>query len=370
MLSIDRRHLPSRRAFALGGTIMLLFVLMVLLLAVRSYFIWSSLPATAPRGISLYGHDQATYTGMKIGIWVAPILGPLLALGLAWFVGWLVSLMFGKSDDAGNIGAGLIMVALLALFGYGTYIVIAAQKNPPAQQQAQAANTPFGAPRPAVQQPAPVPQANPQAFAPSPDTAPQQIPTAPSPTPRPSPRPPVQPPQSTFDSQPAIAEFQKPLDDAIADVVAKVDKLLPQLARPYPHEIRIVNERLTAIADLRTSAAALSKTLPSAADDLRSKLVAAGAPSFEAQSIAFRWAHTTYNATPRQFGADALVRLCDKATEEAEFLRDNIAKWTVDSKGEYKSKDISFKSKADSNRFFVRVEAERKDFIKDQLQGK
>jgi hypothetical protein len=166
-----------------------------------------------------------------------------------------------------------------------------------------------------------------------------------------------------------IAEFQKPIDEAVADVIAKMDKLLPLLAKPYPHEIRVVNERLAAIGALRTSAEALNALLKNTTEDLRTKLIAAGCPTGEAQSASFTWAHTTYKVTPRSFGAESLNRLCDKAKEEGEYLRDNIAKWTVDAKGEIKSKDIPFQQKAGSNRFFVKSDAERREIVKGQIQG-
>jgi hypothetical protein len=322
----------------------------------------------------MFGHADAYKSGYQAGaalgkvfVWIAPVIIPLITLGIAWLVGWVVSLMFGKSDDAGNIGAGLIFVAALALFGFTTYLV--ANPSKPAAPSPQAAgNPPFNSPprvdpNPSTSPPPPQPSFTPSTTAPNPP--------APSPRPstttRPTPAPPAEP---AFDTKPTIVEFQKSLDDSIAAVVAKADKLVPSLSKAVPHDSGLVNQRLTAVQELRTSADDLSKILNAAGDDLKAKLTAAGATPFDAQVASSRWANTEYQAIQRHFAADALVRLCDKAKEEGEFLRDNIAKWSVDAKGEINSKDFSIKSKAHSNRFFVKAEADRWSATKDRLQGR
>jgi hypothetical protein len=181
--------------------------------------------------------------------------------------------------------------------------------------------------------------------------------------------PPAPPPKPAFDAKPHIAAIEEPLLTSIDNVARQANKLLPTLSRRCPHEIRLVNERLAEIEALRTAAESLDKSLSTLQEDLEAKLIAAGSSGPDAHIISFRWAHEQFKDTPRHFGAQSLTRLCEKARAEHEFLRDNIAKWTIDSKGELKSKDTAFKQQADSNHFFVKAEADRRDSITNQLRG-
>jgi hypothetical protein len=362
----------------MNGWIMFLFLLMIASLAVRSFYLWSSLPATAPRGISMYGHDEAAFAGFKMGLWLGPILAPLLALGLAWIVGWIVSLMFGKSDDAGNIGAGVVMLGLLTLFGYGTYTTIAAQQNQPpgATASAQTDGTqPFGS-SPSIRQrmtqspPQPAAIDNSQPLQPA---APLQM--APPQVPQPRPAPTQRPSSSPTANNDAVS---RPIIDALAaELKTKIDafadsaaKLLPQLSRPPAHDLTKIKALVAETEAFGATALAVKRSLDSAQNTLGEKLRQAGLSDSDAHLAAFLWSTREYNCTLRGFMVSDLIRMCDKSKEECDFLRDNFGKWTLDAKGEIKCSDSQIKSKIHSNRFMVKSDADRKDYIIDQLRGK
>ncbi len=391
-----RPHNPapqSTRAFAMGGWIMLLFVLLLGVCVWNAVLVWQQLPPTR----NAYG------AGVKLGVWLTPVIVPLVMLGLAWCVGKLVSLMFGKSDDAGNIGAAVVLLGALSLFGYGVY----ERSTAPAQTGATAQGA---APTPAD----PVEDANRLA-----DKGRQQLqdmndrsrkqmeeleargrqqaeaareasqrqldalrngrPVSPVAPPMPAPTPASQPngtaPQATRPSvSPAVRAI---IDDYAKDLGAQIDALLaqeagivPTMARTPGHDLTVIKARLTDAETLRTAAESLKKSFDAASDTLAAKIEATGVPSSEARSAVFTWANFEYKIATRGFAADAIMRLCDKAREEGEHLRDNFGKWTLDSKGEVKCADFQIKSKIQSARFFVKAEADRRTFIEDQLRGK
>jgi hypothetical protein len=241
--------------------------------------------------------------------------------------------------------------------------------------------TKLAAQAPAAKSPRPVPVPN-NAPAVRPGTAaePASVPTSPpsesaptAPAPHAAPKPPPAPTAQTtpaIDKQPIIASVQSPLESSIAEVIAQADKLLPDLAKPPAHDLVRIRKRLEDVESLRAAAAALGTRVSSAGDDLTTQLQTAGINSSDARFAAARWLSADFHAAVRGFGCDALVRLCDKAKDEAEFARDNLGKWTLDSKGEFKATDRQIKTKLDSNRFFVKADADRKQQIFDQLRGK
>lgn len=393
MPPIPARRPFHRPAFALNGWILTLFLLLVALLAWRSYMLWSNLPANPA---TLYGHTNAALMGMKIGIWLAPVIAPLITLGIAWLVGWGVSKMFGKSDDAGNIGAALIFVLVLGLFGFSAYSMVTAPPPPqnvaaaiqpaPAEpdqtlrragaltdQQAAAArdaaqrqldalrSTP---PSARIDPPRPSMPARPPTAAPSRPASATPPSTAPAPA-----TPPVRPTANPA-IRPVIDEYEKELNGQIDSLAEKFARLAPELARAPAHDMTKIKERNAATDVLKTEAEALRTTLDRAVRTLSMKLENVGIPDSDAHFAAFQWVHMDFKDATRGFGADAIVRLCEKSAEECAYLTDNFGKWTLDSKGEVKSSEISIKQQAGSKRFFVKTDAQRKDDILDQLTGK
>ncbi len=384
-----------RAAFAFGGWVMLLFLILIGVCIVNSYLTWSRLP---PPGRGAY---QA---GFRLGIWFVPVIVPLVALGLGWLVGKLVALMFGNSDDAGNIGASVILLSLIALFGYGIYSSATApapatntassgtystSPNGPApsdasesaarladQQKAQlkamqdrnqqnldamreASRKQLEALRngtPGATQP-PTPAAPPPSTSPaaqSPNTTPS-TPSAPSLNPN---------------IRPVIDAFEKDLDAKIDALIALSSKTVPTLQRTPPHDAGRIKSRLAEAEALRAAADAVKRLMDEATNSLTSKLEGAGIPASEAHTAAFRWSGFDYKSATRGFAASSLIRIADKTREECEYLTDNLGKWTLDSHGDVKCDDFQTKSKINSLRFFVKAEADRRTAIEDQLRGR
>lgn len=385
---------PHRRAaFAFGGWIMLLFLILIGACIVNSYLTWSRLP---PAGNSAY------QGGVRIGIWSVPVIIPLVALGISWLVGKLVSLMFGKSDDAGNIGGSIVLLAFIALFGYGIYNLSTAPAPAVAPAPTTAMNSPLQSP-PATTDPteaarrlAEQGQAQLKAMQ---ERSQQNLEAAReasrkqlealrngTPMPRPAPTPPASSstpttPDSASPAAPStpqlnpairsvIDAFEKDLTAQVESVAALAARTLPELQRTPPHDAARIKSRLAEVESLRVAADAIKKTFDGASDALTAKLLTAGITDSETRTAASRWSAFDYKVTTRGFAAGSLIRLCDQAREECEYLRDNLGKWTLDGKGEVKCNDFQTKSRIGSLRFFVKSDADRKQQLIDQLSGK
>ncbi len=388
-----RQSHPSRAAFAFGGWVMLLFLVLIGVCIVNSYLTWSRLP---PPGRGAY---QA---GFRLGIWFVPVIVPLVALGIGWLVGKLVALMFGNSDDAGNIGASVILLSLIALFGYGIYTSSTAPLPPPNTASSSISTTPPDPPaltnasdaatRLAEEQKAQLRSmqdrnqqnldamreasrkqigalrnSTPALIQPSTLPAPNTSPAAKSPNATPS-----TPAAASLNPniQPVIDTFEKDLDAKIDTLITLSSKTVPTLQRTPPHDAGRIKSRLDEAESLRTAADAVKRSLDQATESLTSKLEGAGIPASEAHTAAFRWSGFDYKAATRGFAASSLIRIADKTREECEYLTDNLGKWTLDSHGDVKCDDFQTKSKINSLRFFVKAEADRRTSIEDQLRGR
>lgn len=384
-----------RAAFAFGGWVMLLFLILIGVCIVNSYLTWSRLP---PPGRGAY---QA---GFRLGIWFVPVIVPLVALGIGWLVGKLVSLMFGNSDDAGNIGASVVLLSLIALFGYGIYTSATApapatntagsgtySTSPSAPASSDASES---AARLAEQQKTQLKamqernQQNMDAMreasrkqlealrngapgAPQPPTPPAS-PSATSPTTPPPNRTPSTPSSPSLNPsiRPVIDAFEKDLDAKIDALITLSSKTVPTLQRTPPHDVGRIKSRLAEAEAMRSAADAVKRSLDEATESLTSKLEGAGIPASEAHTAAFRWSGFDYKTATRGFAASSLIRIADKTREECEYLTDNLGKWTLDSRGEVKCDDFQTRSKINALRFFVKAEADRRTSIEDQLRGR
>lgn len=381
----------SRAAFAFGGWVMLLFLVLIGVCIVNSYLTWSRLP---PPGRGAY---QA---GFRLGIWFVPVIVPLVALGLGWLVGKLVALMFGNSDDAGNIGASVILLSLITLFGYGIYTSATAPApgtNTPssgtsttpsdplaidhadatarlaeqqkeqlkasqerAQQNLEAMREASRKQLEALRTGTPAAIQPPTPPAPQPSTSP----TAQSPTTTPT------APTLNPNIRPVIDAFEKDLDARIDALITLSSKTVPTLQRTPPHDAGRIKSRLAEAEALRSSADTVKRLLDEATNSLTSKLEGAGIPASEAHTAAFRWSGFDYKTATRGFAASSLIRIADKTREECEYLTDNLGKWTLDSRGEVKCDDFQTRAKINSLRFFVKADADRRTSIEDQLRGR
>jgi len=362
---------------------MLAFLLLVGLCVWNAFVVWSNLPAPRP-GAGAY---QA---GVRIGIWAAPIIMPLIFLGIAWGIGWLVSLMFGKSDDAGNIGAGLVMLGALSLYGYGMYATLTAPP-PAASGGSAAAATPMTQEDTAraladsnrkqmdelaeqsrrqmeAAQEASRRQLealhNPQAVPPPPPVPTTAVPSS-SPPPAPAPAQPQDPAIKA-----GIDAFEEDLNAKIDVLLGDVDKYFVELTHAPAHDLTRINARSDSGDKLRADADALGKLFSTATDDLTTQLVTAGVHQNDAYNAAFHWSGFDFRTASRGFAIDSIKRLCDKSKEECDFLRDNFSRWTLDSKGALKAKEFDVSSKARSLRFFVKADADRKAELVNQLKGR
>lgn len=377
---------PSRRGFALGGIPLLLFVALLGIMVVRAWLVSQNLP---PAG----SMSAARRNGFIIGTWAAVIVAPVLALGIAWVVGKLVSLMFGRSDDAGNVGASAVMLLLAGLFSYTTYAAATAPRPPAAPQssgpggggfvsaeqatrqelEASAAKLRAQAERLASEQAeqsrrqgetlrSPPPAAGPQTAPPSPATAPA----------RPS-TPPALPPRQPEAPDPIVLKVR---DELAAELKAKVQPaaeaaaaLKAQIAPLPKPDIRDLRTRLERIAAARSALVEARDALGAIDELARNRFQKAGLDASQTAINANRFS-TEANAFARRIAAESLLRMLDHASTEASLMRDNLGRWSYAKDGKVESKDFQLKSQVNAQRFFLTSDLTRWDAEVDRLRGR
>jgi hypothetical protein len=387
-ISRTQRHgTPSAHAFALGSSVFVLFVVLIGVCVWRSWLIWQHLPATHP--------NKAYFTGMKIGVWLAPVILPLLALVIAWGIGKIVSLCFGDSDDAGNVGAGLVMAAIISIFGYSTYMAATA---PPAsatqttgasgnatredsleqrmkrgqeamdrmasQMQAQQdaarevmerSRRPPNEPLMTLTQQPPIsgPSTESSTSSPVPSSATGRAP-------------------STFRDAEKIeavrASIENKLDTTIAIVVERLNTIAPDLRKQPRQDIRELRSRAESIASARDALKSVEASLKSVGDNASTRLSKEGLGESESRMGGHRIA-AELNVQSRAFTADRLADTLDHALKETELMRDNIGKWKYGKDGKVESKDFQLQAGVNSARFFLNSAMDRWNSQIDELKA-
>lgn len=357
---------PSRRAFTIVPLALVLWLVMILL----GVALWLKTP---PPGYIPQGRN--------IGPGQIESLILAIAYGGFWF--------FLLSPVAEKKGQGL--ASALSLVLHGAVCAMLALSLAGLTSDQRKLNNPAApiaaAPPPSAQPTRPNSPANPTPLAANPvpplppedptPLAPAIAPPSSEPPPAPDTTTPARPsrPSSPSAAKPAIETaaaieaVETPITQKLDELIASIDKFLPELAKRAPREVRVINSRLESIKNLRAAAESVKQPLEAAQTELKLRFMKLGMSEGDAHFDSFKRIHQVFNVTQRKFGADAIIRLCDKATEEHEFLRDNIHKWTIDAKGELKSSDTAFKQKANSNHFFVQADANRRDMITNQLRG-
>lgn len=378
--------LTARRGFALGGIPLLLFVALLGIMVVRAWLISQNLP---PAG----SMSAARRNGFIIGTWAAVIVAPVLALGIAWVVGKLVSLMFGRSDDAGNVGASAVMLLLAGLFAYSTYAVATAPRPPAATQasgpgggsfvsaeqatrqelEASAAKLRAQAERLAKEQAEQLRRQGEALRSPPPATPPQTAPTSPAADPARPPAPPRQPPRQPEAPDPIVLKVR---DELAAELKAKVQPaadaaaaLKAQVAPLPKSDIRDLRTRLERIAAARAALVEARDTLGSIDELARDRFEKAGVDASQTTINAHRFS-TEADAFTRRIAAESLLRMLEHASGEATLMRDNLGRWSYAKDGKVESKDFQLKSQINAQRFFLTNDLTRWDAEVDRLRGK
>jgi hypothetical protein len=382
------RRVEGNKGFALGGVVLLLFAVLICVLAWRAW-VFTSAVSGSPGAGSAYGK------GVLLGTWGAVIIAPLIVLAIAWGVGKLVSLMFGRSDEAGNVGALGVMLLALGLFGYGAYATtIAAQQAKARAGQAGGGGAASGAQAkdPLAQQRDDLrrlQERNEQMAQANRDrtrSLTQPGAGSPPPTPiTPSPAPPSQPapnPARPGTATPAPApvareedaaarrvgdEAIKAMDDRIAAVEKTLAAVRSQIGSPPKRDIRDLRARAETISAAMEELAALATGLRGMNEDVRSRLEATGVASASGEAVRIV---SGYKHFQRATGAESLGRTLEHAKREAELLRDAIGRWTYGKDGKVESKDFQLQSSANSARFFLNADLGRWDSMVGELKGK
>lgn len=321
----------SRRGFTVSSFSM--WVLLLFLAVAAAHLIWTmNDPRWQMKGI-------VPFLLLFVGF-------PLILAAVLGFTAWLLG---RKSDLAGNFTFCTILLLMA-----GMRLAIITGLMPKGFSFRGSLNSLRSAPPP----PAPIDHSP----APAQSTPPRNSPAHAA-------RPPAatQPPTH---ANPAIAQALDKLSDEIAaDVAAMwpdVQKAFSDWARPPRHDLNAINERLSRTAKLKDAADKLGTRLRKLKDEAQARLTAAGVNSAVAAGEAGHYT-VRFNSTWRATSCDAVVRACDRAKEEAEFLRQNFAKWSLDAKGEITSSDLQVQGRARGLRSSLEFSIRDADQLKQRL---
>ncbi len=327
----------------------LLFVLALILIAI---FVWRGwLMADAVQGSSAYA------AGKRTGTLGAVVGGPLIVFVLAAGVGAGMYFTFRRSPGAANLGAGLVLLAGVGLFGYGTYAAATRPRPAPGAQPAALSKTQ------ALQRMIEQGQAQMRAqqdhtreqMRQGGDAARTRIAEPPAPTDRPSPRPvatEVQPPTppspkpaETPDTvSPGVLEaLRAELAPALSDLAKDGDEAIKAASKPKRSR-KDLDGQIESIAAIAGRAKGVGETLESIESLARTRLTEAGLDAGAAMAKANRFA-TDFKAFERRMGTRQIGRLCETSTEYLTLLRDHLGKWSIDAKGAVTTKDKALEQK-------------------------
>lgn len=323
--------MSSRRGFTVSSFSM--WVLLLFLAVAAAHLIWAmNDPRWQMKGL-------VPFLLLFVGV-------PLILAAVLGFVAWLLG---RKSDLAGNFTFCTILLLMA-----GMRLALITGLMPKGFSFRGSLNSLRSAPPP----PAPI------------DHSPAPPATAP---PRNSPAHTARPPAATqplTHANPAIAQALDKLNGEIAaDVAAMwpdVQKAFSDWARPPRHDLNAINQRLGQAASLKAAAEKLGTRLRNLREEAHDRLTAAGIDRAIAGSEAGHYS-VRYNSGWRATSCDAVARAAERAKEEAEFLRQNFAKWSLDVKGEVASSDTQVRGRARGLRSSIEFSIRDTDRLKQRL---
>ncbi len=334
-----------------------------------------------------------TRTSYETGYKFAIILAPFIWTGVAALVGWVAYRLRGRSTVAANVGAGVILSAVAAIWGLqiGNYLVNGPSRTNLALAATATPSSALPAPTPIRRTPAPVglpPASRPPDPPPAaPDmgsSAPAEASLVPetsgppsradAPPPQaPRIRPPRPAPPAPAAENPAIQKTLDALTDelntAAGSLLLMADSLMDTVSKPPPHLRTAIEKSVKDAAALQTAASDLAARFRATKEEAEKRLVAAGVPAGEAFSQAVRYSLKRSSGF-QTVACEDYGRLCDAVREEGEFLLENISRWSRDGKGEFVSKDGHLKVRQTGYRFRVTAITDRRADLADKLRGK
>lgn len=321
--------MSSRRGFTVSSFSM--WVLLLFLAVAAAHLIWAmNDPRWQMKGL-------VPFLLLFVGF-------PLILAAVLGFTAWLLG---RKSDLAGNFTFCTILLLMA-----GMRLALITGVMPKGFSFRGSLNSLRSAP------PAPAPI----------DHSPAQS-TPPRNTPAHLARPPAAPQQPTH-ANPTIAQALDKLSEEIAaDVAAMwpdVQKAFSDWGRPPRHDMTALNERLSQAVTTKAAADKLGSRLRNLKDEAQRRLTAAGVNSAIASGEAGHYT-VRFNSNWRATACDAVARACDRAKEEADFLRQNFAKWSLDAKGEIASSDMQVQGRARGMRSSLEFAIRDADRLKQRL---
>lgn len=325
------------------------------------------------QGVQIAQQYHGSVTRSPFNLFVS---GPLTSLAIAGLVGTLAYWLFQRSQRAAQIGVGLVLAIITALYAYGNYnnaqnleqtrarlaeqekqaartaewqqhaqdLAIQNQNSMRAMQEKSAAEMErlrrdADATQQALrngQTPPPRSGLPPPS---SPSTSPPSQP-APAPPP-PQTQSPAEPPDTV--SPPIVDAMRAELKPVLSDAATQAENAVKIASKPKRTR-KDLDEQIAALAIAKESLTAAEKTLKGVRDQLAQRLKDAGVDSSRAMTTSIEF-ERTLGPFDKRVAASQLARLCDSATELLTLLRDNVGKWTMDSQGAITSKDKSLGSK-------------------------
>lgn len=365
----------NRRAFTLTLVPLILWITLVIL----GIILASRAPAAATTTSSAYNAGKAA--GAQYGPLIVAIL----------FGGFMVLMASPWAEKKGHVSANILFGLILGVANIAFLVNalgLAGKPMSKAEKNERIARLITGQPAPATENPAadlarrsiedfnkgqealrrlreptnpaPAPTHPPSSTPPQPfpsaPSQPQQPATPQTPPSPPTARPPLPPPIKPVQS----AQVTKALDDLRASVNTQVSEALTPLeplrktiAKTPRTNLVEIRKRLDDLDASREKLKTLSKRFNDLITEATSAAEKAGDDNAMATSITF--SHEL-DASSRGFAADSILRTLDHARNEAEILRANFGKWSLDKDGKVTSKDFKIQADARSARFFLDVD--------------
>lgn len=340
------------------------FMLLLVLIGVACWRAWVANDILQSVNAAGAGGSQAYKAGVKMGVYLAPVLVTVLCCAVAGGVGAGLYFIFGRSEGAANLGIGLVLLIAISLYGYDTYLgatqprtaPATATQNPGANLSRQMLDQ-MEAQRKAQQAqidqlrermiPVPVNPSSEGTGTQGPASASRPGPNAPA-SGTATPRPPLpaavaSDPEAERKAKAAIDPIRDELNAKTAAFLASANPLVDALGKP-PKAIRSdLDARIKTTSEMKEKAAELETYLRSTDQRVESALKNAGIDLGEQirNKVAFSQASDTFS---KAIACGAYQRLFDAGLEETQTLRDNAGKWRFDAAGTITSTDTFLQS--------------------------
>ena len=166
----------------------------------------------------------------------------------------------------------------------------------------------------------------------------------------------------------ALDALTAELASEVSAMWSDVDAAFTDWAKAPRHDMRVLDSRRAAAADLKAVADRLGKRFRDVSREAQNRLVETGVERSIAQGEAGRFA-SDYCGIWRATACDTIERAAGRVIDECEYLKKDFSKWNLDAKGDLTSKDFAFKGRANGLRSVAEFSVRDKDDVRKTLDA-